>query len=561
MAFNTGSHPTPSLANKTSFGPSTSANSSLFIEKTKANLRRSTPDSEALASSDDEQEQSHRGAHTTNQQAHRTTRRPSWRSDNAYDSIRKASFSGGESFSPTSSQTTSVGSDANTWASSGSALGRGLPGSSPFPWGNTIWNNDTQKAPPSRLAEVLPSPTSQGPTSFLEDPGNSPPLRRDSSSDAAIPFAIPLQPTLKTYRSQSYSVGQLDQESMASMPARQVQHGYSGRTRVGSSYVGLQHRPSRPSMLGDFSPDTSVLEQLREVEDDDEESTTSSEAGVRLSSTQARTIEQLAMENAILRQQARVHQSSGISTNLLYNPQASVITRPGERSLHVNDSVLEELDEISAGTEEQSFGNVQNKYEAFERNDSFTDTISNNRYFSAVPAENRAVESVKKGHWQSSLGFGGVVDIPQSRRHSFADVPIRHPSVSSAVDAQESVKDSHAMSVKGSGLSRQTSAENGKYNVVPFIYLSLCLKKSISLTPYHFQCPTFLILFREIWIFIGRQAPHPQSTKAMGCSNSISTECLTSVTTHHFRVSCCTSSLLKQQGPSSIMYKRAPASK
>lgn len=35
--------------------------------------------------------------------------------------------------------------------------------------------------------------------------------------------------------------------------------------------------------------------------------------------------------------------------------------------------------------------------------------------------ENRKLESLKKGAWSSSLGFGGLSDIPQSRRHSFAD--------------------------------------------------------------------------------------------------------------------------------------------
>jgi hypothetical protein len=32
------------------------------------------------------------------------------------------------------------------------------------------------------------------------------------TGESAIPFSIPLQPTLKTYRSQSYSVGQMDPE-------------------------------------------------------------------------------------------------------------------------------------------------------------------------------------------------------------------------------------------------------------------------------------------------------------------------------------------------------------
>lgn len=56
-------------------------------------------------------------------------------------------------------------------------------------------------------------------------------------------------------------------------------------------------------MLGELSHDASLLGQLREVDDDDE-SSNGSEAGVQLSATQARTIEQLAMENALLRQAA-----------------------------------------------------------------------------------------------------------------------------------------------------------------------------------------------------------------------------------------------------------------
>ena len=49
--------------------------------------------------------------------------------------------------------------------------------------------------------------------------------------------------------------------------------------------------------------------------------------------------------------------------------------------------------------------------------------------------DTRTVEAHKKGHWQSSLGFGGLPDIPQSRRHSFAEVPTRQPSISSSGDS------------------------------------------------------------------------------------------------------------------------------
>ena len=32
---------------------------------------------------------------------------------------------------------------------------------------------------------------------------------------------------------------------------------------------------------------------------------------------------------------------------------------------------------------------------------------------------------MKKAQWQTSLGFGSMREVPQSRRHSFADVPPR----------------------------------------------------------------------------------------------------------------------------------------
>ena len=57
--------------------------------------------------------------------------------------------------------------------------------------------------------------------------------------------------------------------------------------------------------------------------------------------------------------------------------------------------------------------------------------IGGSQRASPYTLENRKLENVKKAYWQSSLGFGGLSDIPQSRRHSFADVPARQGSVSS----------------------------------------------------------------------------------------------------------------------------------
>ena len=271
----------------------------------------------------------------------------------------------------------------------------------------------------------------------------SPPVRRDSTT-SAIPFAIPLHPTPKTYRSQSYSVGQLDPESIPNGPPSHVQNVYPGRTRAGSSYAGLQHRPSRPSMLGDFSHDTSVLGQLREVDDDEEGSSASSEAGVQVSNTQQRTIEKLEMENARLRQAAATTQMQNIhkpSANYVNHTAHGVIGGYDGRTLQqqMSDSVLEEPEDPANGLDElgisQAFGRLSStgrRYSEFNANPAAH--LAN----TGIP-ENRKIESVKKGFWQSSLGFGGIPDMPQSRRHSFADVPTRHGSISSTGEPQGGV--------------------------------------------------------------------------------------------------------------------------
>ena len=460
MSSNKVSQVPPTQGMRNAFSPFTSPSSSLLIEKTKAGIRRSTPDSEALASSDDEVDQHHRLNVVANQHIQRPNRRPSWMNENHSTARRKSSLGAGEPFSPLSSQSVSSAAEPVTWTQGISTTGRGHPGSTSFPWGSTIWN-DSQKGPPMRLAEVLPSPTGGGPGGVAEEPLASPLTRRDSASDGIIPFAIPLEPTLKTYRSQSYSVGQLDQESVNTKPPRHGQHTYNNRNRAGSSYLGLQHRPSRPSMLGDFAPDTSVFEQLREVDDDDETSTTSSEAGVRLSNNQARTIEQLAMENAILRQQALANQSSNSVPTALYGPHANLLTRAGGSNMQISDSVLEEPDDISNGGDEHTLNRAGNRYGLEERRMSEYGSNGSGQFFPSV--ENRTLENVKRGHWQSSLGFGGLAEAPQSRRHSFADVPVRHSSISSSSDLQTTPSgEARTMQPYGEGVVRPLQVDNGK---------------------------------------------------------------------------------------------------
>ena len=205
-------------------------------------------------------------------------------------------------------------------------------------------------------------------------------------------------------------------------------------------YSGLQHRPSRPSMLGDSSHDASLLEQLREVDDDDE-SSTGSETGLQLSSTQARTIEQLAMENAILRQAAAEQIESARGRN-----RASTTDSKAKIPRHVasNYRVRESLPEGSEfGYDEQPGMRIGHSYSneglRVRRSSEYATKPAQQYAMAGIP-EYRNLESFKKGHWQSSLGFGGLIEPPQSRRHSFAEVPTRQTSISSSNDLKNGQK-------------------------------------------------------------------------------------------------------------------------
>jgi len=165
------------------------------------------------------------------------------------------------------------------------------------------------------------------------------------------------------------------------------------------------------------------LGKVKEVEDDDDESTNGSSHGVVLQSNEAKTIEMLARENAILRQQnihnARLRPRS--STNSAFGLGGTYgmqETLPEE-----SDYAIDELDEISELQEITSKGLSGRRMSEYG--------AAGQPKLSPYAVENRKIENVKRANWQSSLGFGGLTDIPQSRRHSFADVPTRQGSVSS----------------------------------------------------------------------------------------------------------------------------------
>ncbi|KAM7212253.1 protein PSP1 [Rhypophila decipiens] len=390
--------------------------------------RRSTPDSEALASSDDEGDPHRLDNIPPSVHPPKPVRRASWLNDMSQQPPphpRKGSFAS-SSMSPTTSHPSTPSADAGvgawgTHSGSSAVMGRGhgVPGS--FTWGTGIWNSE-RKEPPSRLAEVLPSPTTvvppggSGSSFFGGDAGltQTSPAPRDTQPNSQIPFAIPLHPTPKTYRSQSYSVGQLDPETTPTSMGPSTILG--SRARVPHS--GLQHRPSRPSMLSEMSNDGSMLGKVNEDEDDD---SAGSLQGSLHQSTEAKTIEMLTRENAMLRQQQYLRPRGRASTSGTYG-----IGNGYDPVLEESDYAVDEQDDTNDASE------LAAKRILARRMSEYGAGASPYRTQLLV---DRKLENVKKGFWQTQSPFGGLGDLPQSRRHSFADVPTRQASISSIGEA------------------------------------------------------------------------------------------------------------------------------
>lgn len=500
------SGPPPKLGQSGALSAAAPGSQSILLNKFN---RRSTPDSEALASSDEETDlnsrpDQHQHNHTaaslaaaataattataTSASTHmsqgqqlplshaqqpqsqsqsqtqppKPVRRASWLNDTSQGLVRPRNESfNSASMSPTTSHpsTPAIDASAGPGAASSAATTWGAHAASPagvlnrahsnastaFPWGTAMWNSE-RKDPPSRLSEVLPSPTSAIPPgsaggSFFGGgnadsyPSQASPAARDGlNTTSQIPFAIPLHPTPKTYRSQSYSVGQLEPDvaaltGSATSPSLTTSMGGGSSllagSRSGRPIAGLQHRPSRPSMLSEMSNDGGMLGKVKEVDDDDDESTNDSLQGSQHLSAEAKTIEMLTRENAILRQHAnqqyhnariRPRASTGAAYRLDngYGLQESV---PEEAS----DYAIDELDEINDGdfSTAAKRANVRRMSE-FAAAGSFRSPFS---------VENRKLESVKKAFWQTAPA--GFSDVSPSRRHSFADVPTRQASISS----------------------------------------------------------------------------------------------------------------------------------
>ena len=174
------------------------------------------------------------------------------------------------------------------------------------------------------------------------------------------------------------------------------------------------------------------LGKLKEVEDDEEENENNSLGNSTHSLSQmpetASVVEQLMRENAMLRQQQQQNlrlRPKSVTINTLtgfgaINPYGPNDTLPEE-----SDFAIDENDEIGELQDIGNKGLLTRRMSEYE----YGANAHPRGGFGSL--ENRKLETLKKAHWQSSLGFGGPSDLPPSRRHSFADVPTRHQSISS----------------------------------------------------------------------------------------------------------------------------------
>ncbi|GAT27424.1 PSP1 domain protein [Aspergillus luchuensis] len=426
------------------------SNVSARLEKTHPGVRRSTPDSEALASSDDDGDHSQHVATSTSMPAPKPARRTSWLNEIPATATRKASLTTSGPLSTGASNPSSPATDQSGWPNTSPGIGSSMPwnhvGNPSFPWGTGIWNTESRKEPPPRLAEIVPSPTMSNPSTagnyFTEEILS--PTTRTTAGESAIPFSIPLHPTPKTYRSQSYSVGQLDPEFLSFMANKSSTPYSGGRPRNGSQFSALQHRSSRPSLLGELGHDPATLGRVREDDDDDAGSPDGSDGSFsNYAANQARTIEQLSRENALLRQAAgqmdnpmrdRTMSSASAASGYAIGSGIHNLHRIRGSVPEETDLAVEDLDEVG------DIPGYNNIHSSGRRRLSEHSANLEKQLPPYTSFQNRTLENVRKAHWQTSLDFGSIADIPQSRRHSFADIPMRHASVSGETQAAPSTR-------------------------------------------------------------------------------------------------------------------------
>jgi hypothetical protein len=275
-----------------------------------------------------------------------------------------------------------------------------------------------------------------------------------------------------------------------------------------------------------------MLGQVRE-DDDGDESLNGSESDMSYSANQARRIEQLARENALLRQAA----AAGQADNRYRERAGSAASLGGgAHSLHrirggvpEEDLAVEDLGELRDISGYNMHGNNRRR---FSEHSPHPDPPFSSF---APPLENRALENVRKAHWQTSLGFGRVADMPQSRRHSFADIPMRHGSIGS-VDSLNTATPRAAMGDRDDGYGLNDYS-NRKYFHPLFCHLLTALQHHTM--PVSRPCVamaprvSLLLSTNMPWVHMVASSPPCHTPTRI----SFYTSLLLSVTAHMFSIS------------------------
>ncbi|KAF1834350.1 PSP1 domain-containing protein [Decorospora gaudefroyi] len=347
------------------------------LEKSKLQLRRPTPDSDVLASSDDDREHVAPVVRPA-PGAYPAVRRPSsgWLQDiqpNRKFSLPSVSFAASQPTTPALELPQQT-----------------RPGTSAFPWNTPSFASNSN----SRLKEVAPSPTS----AYAHDRPLPSPTTLEG--DDGIGFLLNQQnpnPLRKAVRSQSYSIGQGD-----------IEHSPVSRFSRQPPSVNLRHRPSKPSLLGESAVG---LSQLREDDADEIESSNGSEHGVRLPAgywereQKQALLKQAAMENARARNRAT---STGSPVSHQHQQQQRRKTTAGLRNSpygNATEYAIEELEDVEPTMTHPAL--------------SLTRRFSEHVSLISHDQEVDIVDSPQKPQWATGNISPAEMD-PLGRRHSFA---------------------------------------------------------------------------------------------------------------------------------------------
>ncbi|KAJ9667702.1 hypothetical protein H2201_002237 [Coniosporium apollinis] len=319
-------------------------------------------------------------------------------------------------------------------------------GSRPFPARRGSWMN--QDFPQRKFSFSGNSASSQPTTPTIENGPAQHFLTRSltsassSSQIARVPSLTPLTPltpftplTHETYnivhpvrknvRSLSYSVGQLEDDPQSSIAPVNAVNPALARLRKGTMPL-LRHRLSK----GSDTPLVATLGNLFEDEDDDADSSNGSPAGVRLPTSLAAQ-ESPDYRPASFRNPLGPPNSTGASRSPIFVSQAE------------NPAAL---DVASSATIEHTNGN--GRFVAPEQQPPVEGNIRRRRtqWQTSNSIDDKALQ-------QESDPLGTATQVPQSRRHSFADFSSAERqtalTMSSLADALEEVEE-EGLGISGS---------------------------------------------------------------------------------------------------------------